>query len=90
MSPVIYWGPYDRKMIETKYAEYKAKREADGGEIEGYVIQVDEPYHFSHFKNYVDKYVRKGHVMTTQHWMYGQAVVPNTLKEGLTGFESVT
>lgn len=88
--PVIYHGIYDKKVIETKYAEYKAVREEAGGQIEGYVIQVDESYHFSQFKNFVGKYVRKGHVLTNQHWMYGQAVVPNTLKEGLTGFELVT
>lgn len=88
--PVIYWGPYDRKLIEAKYAQHKAEREAAGGEIEGYVIQVDEPYHFSQFKNYVGKYVRKGHVNTAKHWMYGQPVHPNELKPGLTGFELVT
>lgn len=88
--PVIFWGVYDRKAIEDAYAQYKAKREAAGGEIEGYVIRIDEPFPFSQFKHNVGKYVRKGHVMTTQHWMYGQPVVPNTLKEGLTGFETVT
>lgn len=88
--PVIYWGPYDREKIERAYAEYKNKREQSGGEIEGYVIRVDESFHYSQFKQYVGKYVRANHVHTTQHWMHGQAVVPNTLKEGLTGFEPVT
>lgn len=88
--PVIYWGPYNREKIERAYAEYKNKREQSGGEIEGYVIRVDESFHYSQFKQYVGKYVRANHVHTTQHWMHGQAVVPNTLKEGLTGFEPVT
>lgn len=86
--PVIYWGTYDRKKIEAAYAEYKAKKNAAGQEIEGYVIQIDEPFHYSQFKFNVGKYVRKGHVLTAKHWMYGQQVVPNKLKEGLTGFES--
>jgi RNA ligase len=88
--PVIYWDIYDRKKIEDAYAAYKAKREAGGGQTEGYVIRIDEPFPFSQFKYNVGKYVRKGHVTTTTHWMYGQPVVPNTLKEGLTGFETVT
>ncbi len=92
--PVIYWGEYDRAKIEAAYEQYKAagNRSEHGGDnqIEGYVIRVDEPFHFSQFKHMVGKYVRKGHVQTTRHWMYGQAVIPNLLKPGMTGFESVT
>ena len=85
--PVIYWDIYDRAFIERAYADYKAKREKAGGQIEGYVIRVDEPFHFSQFKHMVGKYVREGHVQTNKHWLYGQPVVPNQLKPGLTGFE---
>lgn len=88
--PVIYWGEYDRAKIERAYADYKAAREQSGGEIEGYVVRIDEPFHYSQFKHNVGKYVRANHIQTTQHWMRGQQVVPNTLKEGLTGFEPVT
>lgn len=87
--PTIYWGVYDRKAIEAAYASYKKEREQSGGEIEGYVVRVDEPFHFGQFKHNVGKYVRKGHVTTARHWMYGQAVIPNELKPGLTGFELV-
>jgi hypothetical protein len=87
--PVIYWGEYDRAKIEQSYSTLKQQREAARGEVEGYVIRVDEPFHFSQFKQMVGKYVRKGHVNTTRHWMYGQPVIPNTLKEGRTGFEPV-
>lgn len=87
--PVIYWDIYDRKKIEDAYEVYRKARVAAGGEIEGYVIRVDEPFHFSQFRNFVGKYVRKGHVTTTTHWMYGKPVEPNQLKPGLTGFEEI-
>lgn len=86
--PVIYWDIYDRSKIEAAYADYRNNRTIKG-DIEGYVIRIDEPFHFSQFKHNVGKYVRKGHVQTTKHWMYGQPVVPNVLKQGLTGFEQV-
>lgn len=82
--PFFYWGPYDRTRIDLAYKEYSSKLNR---EIEGYVITIDEPFHFSQFKHSVGKYVRKGHVQTTRHWMYGQPVEPNGLKPGLTGFE---
>lgn len=85
--PVIYWDVYDRAKIEAAYATYKKAREDNGGEIEGYVIRIDEPFHFSKFKQNVGKYVRKNHVNTVTHWMHGQAVTPNKLRDGLTGFE---
>lgn len=88
--PVIFWGLYDRQKIEEAYKVYKALREQEGGEIEGYVIRVDEPFHFSQFKHNVGKYVREGHVQTTQHWMHGQPLVQNQLNPGLSGFESLT
>lgn len=88
--PVIYWGQYDRTEIEKAYAAYKKQREDQGGEIEGYVVRIDEPFHFGQFKHNVGKYVRKGHVNTARHWMYGQPVVANELKPGITGFEPVT
>jgi len=83
--PVIYHGPYDEKLIKQLYAEFLKKNAHR--EIEGYVIRVDESFHFSDFKYKVGKYVRKGHVQTTRHWMHGQAVIPNKLKPGLSGFE---
>lgn len=81
--PHFYWGVYDKKAIQAAYENSVANHH----EAEGYVIRVDEPFHFSEFKRKVGKYVRKGHVQTTKHWMYGQPVEPNQLKGGLTGFE---
>jgi hypothetical protein len=82
--PVIYWGVYDRKAIEQAYEQLKANHET-----EGYVIRIDERFHMRDFRQKVGKYVRKGHIQTTKHWMYGQPIEPNHLKSGLTGFEKV-
>lgn len=83
--PYFYWDIYDEKAIQKAYEDNVATHH----EAEGYVIRIDEPFDFSEFKHKIGKYVRKGHVQTTKHWMYGQAVEPNLLKEGLTGFEKV-
>ncbi len=82
--PVVYWGTYDERAIRDAY-----QRLAGTHETEGYVIRVDERFHMRDFRHVVGKYVRKGHIQTTKHWMYGQPVVPNQLKPGLTGFEGV-
>lgn len=47
---------------------------------EGYVIRVPGEIHYKDFKNKVGKFVRKDHVQTVKHWMYGQAVEPNRLR----------
>lgn len=80
--PVLYWGEYDQKAIDAAYKECCKDHTA-----EGYVIRVDEPFHWSDFKYKVGKYVRKGHIQTTKHWMHGQPVQPNELEPGKTGFE---
>jgi hypothetical protein len=80
--PVVYWGAYDRKVIERAFDEIKKDHKC-----EGYVIRVDEPFHMKDFRQMVGKYVRKDHIQTTKHWMHGQRVEPNILKPGLTGFE---
>lgn len=82
--PVLYRGIFDKDKIQMAYEE--AFRDH---ETEGYVIRVNEPFRFSEFRKYVGKYVRKDHVQTTQHWMHGQAIVPNILLPGKTGFEVI-
>lgn len=82
--PWIYWGVFDRKAIQKAYDEL-----AKDHETEGYVIRVDEPFHYNEFRQKVGKYVRKGHIQTTKHWMHGQPVEPNDLRGGLNGFERV-
>jgi hypothetical protein len=81
---VIYWGVYDKNAIQAAYEAIKKDHES-----EGYVIRVDGRFHMREFRNMVGKYVRKGHIQTTKHWMYGQQIEPNELKPGLTGFEKI-
>lgn len=90
--PVIFHGQYDQSAIDAAYRQYKKDRELTEShvgekQIEGYVVRVDEPFHVGQFKNMVGKYVRKDHIITTQHWMHGQPITPNVLKDGHTGFE---
>ncbi|WP_444997398.1 hypothetical protein [Aliikangiella sp. IMCC44359] len=46
--------------------------------VEGYVIRLEEPFHYSDFADSVAKWVRAEHVQTDQHWMYGE-IKPNGL-----------
>jgi hypothetical protein len=46
---------------------------------EGYVLRVADRFSYGQFRTSVAKYVRKGHVMTTKHWMYGREIEQNGL-----------
>jgi hypothetical protein len=46
---------------------------------EGYVLRLRGEISYRDFRYKVGKYVRKNHVMTVNHWMYGQTIVPNSL-----------
>jgi len=82
--PWIYWDIYDQKAIQKVYDECSKTHIT-----EGYVIRIDEPFHYSQFRTHVGKWVRAGHIQTIKHWMYGQKIEPNILKEGITGFEAL-
>jgi len=73
--PVIYDGIFDEGLTRSIY---NAQR---WNTMEGYVIRVAEEIKYSEFKKKVAKFVRKGHVQTAKHWMYGQPVEKNHLKE---------
>lgn len=55
---VLYKGVYNEDLIKA----------LDVSNIEGYVVRRAEAFHYSDFKNYVGKYVRKNHVQTDIHW----------------------
>jgi hypothetical protein len=38
---------------------------------EGYVVRYSGAFHFDDFSKSVGKFVRKNHVQTSEHWMYG-------------------
>lgn len=73
--PVIYDGIWDEKRIKGLW------NESMWDSVEGFVVRLAEAYPYSQFKNSIAKYVRKGHIQTTKHWMHGQPIIPNKLKE---------
>lgn len=48
--------------------------------MEGYVMRVADSFKYSEFRNLVGKYVRKNHLQTSKHWLYGQKIEKNTLR----------
>jgi len=46
---------------------------------EGYVTRVADSFHYDNFANHTVKFVRKGHVTTSDHWMSEQ-MIKNRLK----------
>jgi hypothetical protein len=72
--PILYDGTWDEKIIKSLW------QDSMWDKCEGYVIRTAEAFHFKDFKRHVAKFVRKGHVTTTQHWLRGKPVVPNELK----------
>lgn len=74
---VLYDGIYDEGKIKALYDS-----ESDWGRSEGYVIRLAEAFHLSRFRTSVAKFVRKGHVQTGKHWLYGAQITPNELIQG--------
>ena len=75
--PIIYRGPYDEAMLRALPTTEKMLGQ------EGYVVRVEEAFRFEDFNKNVAKYVRKGHVQTSTHWL-NEVMVPNKLKDGST------
>lgn len=74
-NETIYQGVYDEELIKD------LANQLDFEKDEGYVMRLCDSFGYSEFRKYVGKFVRAGHVQTTKHWMMGQAVVPNELKD---------
>jgi hypothetical protein len=71
--PVLYDGIYDEAKIRQLYTK------TDWGIKEGYVIRVADSFSFKEFKTVTGKFVRRDHVQTVKHWMYGQRMEVNGL-----------
>ncbi len=71
--PVLYDGIYDETRIRSFWnpKEWETK--------EGYVLRVADSFEYRNFKTHVAKYVRKNHVQTIKHWMFGQIIEKNEL-----------
>lgn len=72
---VLYDGLYDYDFMKAIWSEKDWERS------EGYVLRLYESFPYSAFRKSVAKFVRKGHVQTVKHWMHGQPIVPNTLRD---------
>lgn len=72
--PELYRGIWDEKLIKSLWKGVSVF----GGEGEGYVVRVVDAFPYEEFWNNVAKHVRKGHVITSDHWMQ-EAVVKNLL-----------
>lgn len=74
--PVLYRGPFDRKIVQGLYDE---KRDWDT--IEGYVMRVERAFRYAEFPKVVGKYVRRAHNRTVKHWMFGGVTDVNGIKK---------
>lgn len=73
--PVLYEGLYEREMVKNCYTKISKL----GGEQEGFVVRVKDSFEYNQFKTHCNKFVRKNHVTTSDHWMH-QKVIMNKLK----------
>ncbi|MFM2479398.1 RNA ligase family protein [Celerinatantimonas sp. MCCC 1A17872] len=69
--PVLYQGLWD----EAKLRQLKL----DTTHQEGYVVRIQDHFHFDDFSQSIAKWVRRGHVNTTKHWMF-QTISANGLR----------
>lgn len=76
ITPVeeLYRGIFDEKIIRGLYDSKK-----DWATCEGYVVRLADEFDYRDFRRSVAKFVRKGHVQTSKHWMHGRRIEPNSL-----------
>lgn len=71
--PILYDGVFDEDLIKGLW------KEEEWDTHEGYVVRLAEEIPYGDFRSKFAKFVRKGHVQTAKHWMYGQAIEKNGL-----------
>lgn len=71
--PVLYRGPYSHQVVQDLASNL------DHTKQEGFVVRIEDGFHFDDFTMNVAKYVRPNHVGTFEHWRNKQ-VVPNKLR----------
>jgi len=77
---VLYRGIWDEELVKSIDVDVKT--------VEGYVVRLEDEFHYSCFKGNVAKWVRAGHVQTDTHWMHAE-IEPNGLTTN-TQFENKT
>ncbi len=71
--PVLYDGIFNEKLIKSLWNNKNWEN------MEGYVVRLADEIPYGEFRYKVGKFVRKNHVQTVKHWMYGQPVEKNLL-----------
>ena len=66
LVPVLYEGVFDIDALKNIDVTHK----------EGYVLRIQDEFHYSNFRNCVSKYVRANHVQTSNHWT-SEKIIPN-------------
>jgi RNA ligase len=66
LVPVLYRGIWNEDVIKGLYSEKMTM----GDNMEGYVVRKAGSFSFDSFGLNLAKYVRKGHVQTSKHWMF--------------------
>lgn len=72
--PILYRGLWDEQLLRGLHKPIRNNRSS-----EGYVVRVARSFQFSEFRKVVGKYVRAGHVQSSQNWR-NQVIIPNSLK----------
>lgn len=72
--PVLYDGIFDEKIIRSLWDPSKWSTS------EGYVLRNADSFEYAGFRKNVAKFVRRDHIRTVKHWMYGQAIEKNIIK----------
>ncbi len=73
--PVLYDGIWNETTIKQLW------NSSMWDNCEGYVVRVADEITYGDFRHKVGKFVRKDHIQTIKHWMYGQPIVPNKLRK---------
>lgn len=73
--PVLFDGIFNEDIIKSLW------NSSDWSSREGYVVRVADAIPYADFRYKFGKFVRKGHIQTIKHWMYGQPIERNLLAE---------
>lgn len=73
--PVLYDGIFNETKIKSLWNDSMYDNH------EGYVVRVADKFPMSEFRFKVGKFVRKNHVNTGDHWLFGKRLVVNKLKD---------
>ncbi len=79
--PTIYRGIWRQEIVRGFDRIIDNNLGINEDTCEGYVVCVTGSFHVRDYRKKVGKYVRKEHVQTQKHWLSGQPIIQNKLKE---------